>query len=448
MSIIVQKFGGTSVANSYAFRKVYDIVKSTSGKRIVVLSASHGITDKLFNIIEVCLSKEGKQYEKVFEEIESHHLKLVNELFQDAEKSVHCFKSIYYILQSLWQLINGAIILEELTEKVKAEILSYGEILSSNIFYHYSLLQGENSFLLDAREIIITDNYHLKAKPNLNRIKQNGEKILKIFKTYDVVVTQGFIGNWRKETTILGRGGSDYSASLFGYSVNADEIQIWTDVDGIMTADPRVVENAKVIETISVEEVAELSFFGAKVIHPETIKPAVSKNIPLKVLNTFAQNGKGTTILQKIEDKDNSSINSLHLIEDCFFLKRKIDIYSKDIAYYLNKIEENFETIIHIGFNQNNINSVAKGCKTKNIENILTEELIEFDVLDAIALFGSNLSKANITTISKLNKIVASFSDKLANSFYLFVSNHSVVLLVKQGKGKELITKIHSILFD
>lgn len=449
MSIIVQKFGGTSVGSSFAIRKVFEIVSSTPGKRIVVLSASAGITDKLVRISETCLSKETNGYKELFEEIEKHHLKLIIELFENSDESASCIREVNFILQSLLRLIHGVRILDELTDKVKAEILSYGEILSSSIFHHFSLFRGLNTFLLDARQIIETDNYHLEAKPNLNKIEQNGAKIRKIFENYDVIVTQGFIGNWQKETTVLGRGGSDFSASLFGFSVDADEIQIWTDVDGIMTTDPKVVPNAKVIETISFEEVTELSFFGAKVLHPETIKPAMIKRIPVKVLNTFFPEGKGTTILPEIVNNNHHSrIRSLHLIEDCFLLRRKLDLNSKDIGYYLEFVQDNFGKLFNFSHNRNNFTSIVKGGKCSNISSLLSDEAIEFDKFDLIAFFGPNLSNLDSFSLQKLFEILFSFNDILGNSFLQFVSIHSAILLVKEGKGKEVVGKIHSMLFD
>lgn len=449
MSIIVQKFGGTSVGSSFAIRKVFEIVSSTPGKRIVVLSASAGITDKLVRISETCLSKETNGYKELFEEIEKHHLKLIIELFENSDESASCIREVNFILQSLLRLIHGVRILDELTDKVKAEILSYGEILSSSIFHHFSLFRGLNTFLLDARQIIETDNYHLEAKPNLNKIEQNGAKIRKIFENYDVIVTQGFIGNWQKETTVLGRGGSDFSASLFGFSVDADEIQIWTDVDGIMTTDPKVVPNAKVIETISFEEVTELSFFGAKVLHPETIKPAMVKRIPVKVLNTFFPEGKGTTILPEIfNNNHHSRIRSLHLVEDCFLLRRKLDLNSKDIGYYLEFVQDNFGKLFNFSHNRNNFTSIVKGGKCSNISSLLSDEAIEFDKFDLIAFFGPNLSNLDSFSLQKLFEILFSFNDILGNSFLQFVSIHSAILLVKEGKGKEIVGKIHSMLFD
>lgn len=449
MGTKVLKFGGTSVANAGSFHSVFNIVHSYHNEKlIVVLSACAGITDKLMQLSEVALSN-GKNYLQILDEIENHHLKVTIEIFKDSELSASCLKSINFILQSLRQLIDGVRILDEITPKVKAEILSYGELLSSNIFYHYALSRGLNAYLLDAREIITTDNYHLNAQPDFAKIEQNGEKIKKLIKDYNLIVTQGFIGNWKKETTLLGRGGSDLSASLFGYSVDADEVQIWTDVDGIMTTDPRVVPSAKVIEKITVAEVAELSFFGAKVLHPETIKPAMMKNIPVKVLNTFNPGAKGTTIVQNLgKNSSESKVKSILLIENCYLITKGITKDSKNFWFYYDLLKENFEKIFTFSFNSNNIIAIAKGENLKRKEEHLEREGFDLRKTDAIAFFGLNLPNMEQNEKEKLDYITETFIDFLASKFYFLVSNHSAILLLQPSRGQEAIQLIHSVLFD
>ncbi|MFN3306695.1 MAG: aspartate kinase [Candidatus Kapaibacteriota bacterium] len=450
MGIKVLKFGGTSVANSYAMQKTFDIVTANNkDKTIVVLSACSGITDKLILLSETCLQKDSNEYQKILTEIETHHLKLIFELFWEPEKATSCIKSINFILQSLRQLLEGVRILDELTAKVKAEILSYGEILSTNVFYHYLLFRGVLCFLLDAREIIETDNFHTNAKPNLPKIEQNREKIFKIFRNYNFIITQGFIGSWKKETTLLGRGGSDFSASLFAYSVDADEVQIWTDVDGIMSADPRLVPSAKPIKTITMDEVAELSFFGAKVLHPETVKPAVIKNIPVKVLNTFNIDSHGTTIVANDSlNVSTPTINSMILLEDCYFLKKSLDLNSKNIVYYISLLNDNFDKLLKISFNQNYLYAIATGEKNPSIGESSATEVFSVDRVDVLAFFGNNLSKTDSRMIEMLMKILTKYEHKLFNNFYFTVSDKSILLLAEQGEGKFLLHEFHSTLFE
>lgn len=449
MAIKVLKFGGTSVGNSYAVQKVFDIVNSDNiDKKIVVLSACSGITDKLITLSELCLQKNTNELENLLNDIEKHHLKLIFELFWDPDKATTCIKSINFILQSLRQLIEGVRILDELTPKIKAEILSYGEVLSTNIFYHYLLFRGVLCFLLDAREIIETDNYHTNAKPNLHKIEQNREKIFKIFQNYNLIVTQGFIGSWKKETTLLGRGGSDFSASLFAYSVDAEELQIWTDVDGIMTADPRLVPEAKAIENVSIDVVAELSFFGAKVLHPETLRPAVIKNIPVKVLNTFNPFSSGTTIInENSSNNDNSTINSLLLLEDCYLLKKALDLKSRDVNFYISLLNNNFDKVLKISFNQNYLYAIAKGEKYPVLDEFFFNESFLVDRVDVLAFFGNNLSKINTQLRERLSVVLSKYEDKFVHLIYFIVSEKSILLLPKLGEGKFLLQKFHSILF-
>ncbi|MGB9771001.1 MAG: aspartate kinase [Candidatus Kapaibacteriota bacterium] len=449
MGIKVLKFGGTSVANAYAMQNAFRIVQNNRDQKvIVVVSACAGITDRLVNLIDVCLSPDNK-YKQILDEIENHHLRLIIDLFNSSEKSASSIKAINFIIQSLKQLLEGIRILEEITSKVKAEILSYGELISSNIFYNYTLFRGLNAYLLDARKVIETDNYHLNAQPDLTKIQQNGEKLLKLFNNYDVIITQGFIGNWKQETTVLGRGGSDLSASLFGYSVDAEEIQIWTDVDGIMTADPRIVTSAKVIEEITVDEVAELSFFGAKVLHPDTIKPAMIKNIPVRVLNTFNANGFGTKIVQNsILNTKTSCINSILLLEDCFLLSKKVANDAKDFVYFLDILQKNFEKVLKFTFNSNNILAISRNSRFANVENLLAQDGFDIQKVDAIAIFGLNISQLSSQETGKLGFIVDTIFDSLVNKFYFFVSDYSLLLLVKPNQGKEVIHFIHSILFE
>jgi len=451
MGIKVLKFGGTSVATAFAMQKVYKIVTSNDpeDKKIVVLSACAGITDKLVKLSEECLSKSPVSYKEIFDDIEKHHLKLIIDLFLDSEKSAACIKSINFILQSLNQLIEGVRILGEITPKIRAQILSFGELLSTNIFYHFCLYRGLNPYFLDSREVIYTDNYYLNAKPDLAKISLHKDRLLNILEKHNIVITQGFIGSWKKETTVLGRGGSDLSAALFGYCIDADEIQIWTDVDGVMTTDPRLVPNAKTVETITVEEISELSFFGAKVLHPDTIKPALAKNIPVRVLNTFSDNSQGTLIKDKLDkDPREAKVNSIFLIENCYYLAKKIDYTSKDAFHYYQFFKTNFEKIFDFSFNQNRVHSLAIAPKVANLEVQLSDENIEFGKVDVIAFFSPDFFQIDDETKLKLDKIANIFKDDLFNKFYYYFSKNTILLFVEEGKGKSLLSEIHSYLFD
>ena len=210
------------------------------------------------------------------------------------------------ICNELDTIVGAVCTLGELSERSKALIISAGEYLSSNIICSALNLRGIKTKLMNARNLNVTGNDYMKAEPVLAEIEARVPAIVnEAFDGMDAVITQGFVSaTLGGEPTVLGRGGSDYTASLIGMAIDAERIEIWTDVDGVKTADPRSVRSTLTLDRLSFEEAAEMAHFGAKVLHPLTIEPAVKKNIPIKVLNSTNPEGKGTTILHSdmIED--------------------------------------------------------------------------------------------------------------------------------------------------
>lgn len=452
MGIKVMKFGGTSVGNHFAMEQVFRIVqKNASGnKLIVVLSACSGVTDSLLKIAEKCLSTDSSETEKLIENLEANHLHLVVELFKNGEKTANCIRTVNFIFESLKKLVEGVRILGELTPKVTAEILSYGEILSSTIFYQFLINQGLLCFLLDAREVIFTDGVHLNAKPDLKKIAFNSTKLANYLKNYNIIITQGFIGSWAKETTTLGRGGSDLSAALFGYCIGADEVQIWTDVDGVLTADPKIVDNPKTLSKMVFEEVVELSFYGAKVLHPETIKPAISKNIPVRVLNTFNPEGEGTLIISSDKmDAQTGVFHSAVYIGNSYYLSKRLDTHSKSVDYYFNLLKHNFPDLIRFSGNRNNFRAIVKEHSLASSFNELCEsEKIDCQRVEVIAIVGNQIQNLQQAEKDKLTYILETYSINLFICFPVILSNYSLLLLVNFGQGKMILPEIHSILFS
>ncbi|MFN3781660.1 MAG: hypothetical protein ACK4SO_05755, partial [Candidatus Kapaibacteriota bacterium] len=214
-------------------------------------------------------------------------------------------------------------------------------------------------------------------------------------------------------------------------------------------ADPRLVPSAKPIKIITMDEVAELSFFGAKVLHPETVKPAVIKNIPVKVLNTFNIDSHGTTIVAKDSlNVSTPTINSMILLEDCYFLKKSLDLNSKNIVYYISLLNDNFDKLLKISFNQNYLYAIATGEKNPSIGESSATEVFSVDRVDVLAFFGNNLSKTDSRMIEILMKILTKYEHKLFNNFYFTVSDKSILLLAEHGEGKFLLHEIHSTLFE
>ena len=292
--MIVMKFGGTSVQDAFAMRNVLSIAQEYSGQKILMVSsACSGITSELLSIASdsVYLNDEDRIHR--IQEIIKRHIDICNEL--GLEQGT--VKQIEDIGSHLLSYCEGIALLGECTDRSQDAIASCGELFSTIILT--GLLGSHlNVQWFDARKSMKTYDLHSGAQVNMEQTSLLSNQLLKpLFEQCDIVVTQGFIGSDDdNRTTTLGRGGSDYSAAIFGAVLEAEEIIIWTDVSGIASADPRVIPHARYIECMSFDEARMLSFFGAKVLHPETILPALQKDIPVHVRNTFKASDRGTTI--------------------------------------------------------------------------------------------------------------------------------------------------------
>ena len=302
--MIVMKFGGTSVEDSDAILRVIEIVKSEILRRpIVVVSACAGVTNQLLKI--ATLSAEGKKDEAndLITEIRSRHDKLVDELMNLELPKNYLKGKISVYAHELKNLSQSISVLGEVTNRSRDTIASYGERLSSMIIAQAMEERSIKAALVDAREYMITNDSYTKATPIFSLVEEKTKKMLLPLVQDDyVVVTQGFIGATEKGVmTTIGRGGSDYSAAIIGALLGASELQIWTDVDGVLTADPSIIPEARRIKKMSFNEASELAYFGARVLHPLTILPAIEKNIPVYVRNSRNSSYRGTLITKSDE---------------------------------------------------------------------------------------------------------------------------------------------------
>lgn len=307
------KFGGTSVEDATAIRRLIEIVKRELPKQIiVVVSACSGVTNELIRCANTVKNGSESDAMDILETLHKRHKKISGELLNE-KQPVILTKQIDEYFSEIKNIVKGVNLLGELTPRTLDLITSYGERLSSLIIQTALEETGIPSNLLDARKVMITDSSFGTAKPLFDKIEERIKKyIIPILKNNQVVITQGFIGATEDGiTTTIGRGGSDYSASIFGSILSAEIIQIWTDVDGMMSADPRIVSESKLINTLSFNEASELAYFGAKVLHPNTILPAVQKNIPVKILNSRMPEVQGTLILQSTESDNKSIVKSI-----------------------------------------------------------------------------------------------------------------------------------------
>jgi aspartokinase/homoserine dehydrogenase 1 len=315
----ILKFGGSSVGTPERILQVIDILQSYIDKEIlsaVVFSAFQSVTDNLIALSKKAVAGD-KSYLNAIEELQQRHLTAINELIPAAKKNL-VIKNLIVLFDQLRELTQGVFLLKELTSRTLDNIVSFGERLSCIIITEAMTIRGFKVEYLDARNIIKTDSNFGNAKVDF---RITNKKIENYFKSHKKVqIVSGFIGsNSNNETTTLGRGGSDYTASILGAALNSSLIEIWTDVDGILTADPKKVENAFPIKAVTYEEAMELSHFGAKVIYPPTMQPALEKKIKMGIKNTFNPKFKGTLVLGRQPNiafsvKGTSSIDDITLL--------------------------------------------------------------------------------------------------------------------------------------
>ena len=326
----VLKFGGTSVGSAQRMKNVASLI--TDGeKKIVVLSAMSGTTNTLVEISDYLYKKNPEGANEIINNLEATYRKHVEELYSTDEykqKTLAFLKDEFNFIRSytkdLFTLFE---------EKI---ILAQGVIISTNMMTNYLLEQGVNTVLIPALDYMRTDK---NAEPDLNYIKDKLSQLLTKLPEADIYITQGYIcRNAYGEIDNLQRGGSDYTASLVGAAVNASEIQIWTDIDGMHDNDPRIVDNTAPVRQLQFEEAAELAYFGAKILHPTCIQPAKYANIPVRLLNTMEPEAPGTLISNESENgkikavaaKDNITaikIKSSRMLLAHGFLRKVFEIF-------------------------------------------------------------------------------------------------------------------------
>ncbi|HYF01587.1 MAG TPA: aspartate kinase [Planctomycetota bacterium] len=298
--MIVMKFGGSSVANTERIRQVVDIVKTRLPKRpVVVASAFRGVTDDLFKLAEEAV----KGVPVTIDKIEKRHRDTLAEMGLD----VHLLDPLY---GELSVLLKGISLVKELTPRTLDYVVSFGERLSTRIIAAYFTKAGIPAEQHDAFDIgLLTNDEFGGAQP---LPEADAEIKRHLSKTQKLPIVTGYIGKTRNgDITTLGRNGSDFSATILGAALDAEEIEIWSDVDGIMTADPRIAPTAKPIDTLTFDEASELAYYGGKVLHPATITPAVRKRIPVRCLNTFKPDHPGTAIVPTAVGSSPKGIKSI-----------------------------------------------------------------------------------------------------------------------------------------
>lgn len=329
--MIVLKFGGTSVGKPERLKKVADLVLATTGKKIVVLSALSGTTNALVSIGEALIAGNLEKAEIEITLLEKHYQTYITDLFTgEASQAIgQEIVSRYFILVRL--LAAG-----QFDDKSYRELLAQGELISTELFYHYLQERKVSARLVPALDFMSIDE---NEEPELEKISKRLKPLVNSMSGIEILITQGYIcRNHRNEIDNLKRGGSDYTASLVGAALQAEEIQIWTDIDGMHNNDPRIVKKTVPISQLTFDEASELAYFGAKILHPSTIVPAQKYNVPVRLKNTLDENAPGTIITEKgsegsfkaIAAKDNITaikIKSSRMLMAYGFLRRVFEVF-------------------------------------------------------------------------------------------------------------------------
>lgn len=311
----VLKFGGSSVCSPENIIKVKDIIQSKieAEPLVVVVSAFGGVTNSLLACCRLAEAGD-EQYQQLLDKISQHHLACMQELLPAKEQSAP-MGAVRLLLNELEDILRGVYLVREVTAKTLDRVSGFGEILSSAILSYYLQRNKIAVILADPREFIVTDNFYGKANVNFELCEQ---KIKQYFeeKDFEVVVCPGFLASdVLGNSTTLGRGGSDYTAALLAAALEVTQLEIWTDVSGMMTADPRYVKQAYAIPQLDYVEAMELTYFGAKVLYPPSVHPVYKKGIPIFIKNTFYPEAVGTKI-HHFSEKDSQSIRGISCIEN------------------------------------------------------------------------------------------------------------------------------------
>jgi len=445
--MIVMKFGGTSVQDAFAMRNVLSIAQEYSGQKILMVSsACSGITSELLSIASdsVYLNDEDRIHR--IQEIIKRHIDICNEL--GLEQGT--VKQIEDIGSHLLSYCEGIALLGECTDRSQDAIASCGELFSTIILT--GLLGSHlNVQWFDARKSMKTYDLHSGAQVNMEQTSLLSNQLLKpLFEQCDIVVTQGFIGSDDdNRTTTLGRGGSDYSAAIFGAVLEAEEIIIWTDVSGIASADPRVIPHARYLECMSFDEARMLSFFGAKVLHPETILPALQKDIPVHVRNTFKASDRGTTIT-RMGDEAASGMRSVIARKPVSFVQVRATQVSNEhsMSELIKELEQlsGLKPMISVMIDSSigliydvSISKIEE--YVKHLEEDNNAEIGEYALISAI---GPNFRNSNSKeVVKKFHEII--HENEESPIIFSGIQKNTLAALVNSVHAENILKELHAL---
>ena len=446
-SINIAKFGGTSVANHTAMNNCAKIIQSNPDTRVVVVSASAGVTNYLVDLAHKALTSE--QINQVLSKINEIELGILQALGEPLEVS----EKLDVLLGSLRDLAFH----EELLHRpdLKDALLSHGERMSSLLFTEVLNQAGVSAANFDVRKVLKTDDEYGQASPDIEAIADNADKLMRPELTDTVLVTQGFVGaDSQGNTTTLGRGGSDFTAALLAEALDANSCEIWTDVVGVYTTDPRITDQARPLPELSFEEAAEMANFGAKVLHPATMEPALRKDIKVFVGSSREPQKGGTWIVKDCEheppyraitrrkEQVMVTVKTPKMMHAQGFLQQVFTIIAKhNLSVDLVTTSE-----IAVSFTLDNpANSVAERLNSETLEELgeFCEVIVE-ENFDLVTVVGNNMhSAAGISS-----RIFSAVRDYNLRMICYGANPHNMSFLVNDYDSSAIVKELHKILFE
>lgn len=433
----VLKFGGTSVGAPARMRQVARLITADEQPKIVVLSALSGTTNSLVSIGSSWKNDRLQEVHQQVEVLYDHYLNFINELVPNSKTAANDIVEWHFAQIRKLTAVS-------FNRACNRELLAQGELISTKLFHLYLKESGFEVSLLPALDIVSLNE---QGEPDMARIGENLKKALEDKSQHDLFITQGFIcRNYLGEIDNLKRGGSDYTASLIGASLDASAIEIWTDIDGMHNNDPRIVPNTYPIQYLSFDEAAELAYFGAKILHPNTIWPAQLKNIPVKLLNTMAPDAMGTVISSK---KNPGSVKAVAAKDGIIAVKIKSSRML--LAYgFLRKIFEIFEQF-KVPIDMITTSEVAVSLTIDDDEHLdqVVEALKEYgevaidEVLSIVCIVGDMV----VDQKDLLAKVFEAIGDKSIRMISYGGSKNNISILIPTPLKSEVLLALNSKLF-
>lgn len=450
--IIVSKFGGTSMGDAECMKRSA-MVAFNQGAKVVVVSATSGTTNDLIELAKTAEKSSWDNASLILSKIKTKHLKIARDLEMSPEKTAQ----VELLCEELESMSRGVHLLKDCSLKALDSIQSIGERLSSILFTEAMsiVLRSRNKATsarwLDVRDVLITDNQFSKARPQTEIIKAKCREHLSYIRHSDVVIcTQGFIGKTQDGmTTTLGRGGSDYSAAILAEGLEADILEIWTDVAGIATTDPRICKEAKAIPEISFKEASELATFGAKILHPATLLPAIRAHIPVFVGSSFNPEMGGTWVKKDVEDMPLVRAMAMRKKQILVTLSTPEMLYSHGFLYQIFKVFNDHKVSIDAITTSEISVSLTLDDSTllnKDLVNDL-EKIADVQVeenLALVSLIGNNINH----TPGLAKKIFESIADINVRMICLGASKHNFCFIIAEDQANVVIQRLHKTFIE